>query len=61
MTVSMTASATRGRLLSDQEWEVVKAGCEAARDLKDSKEKVIQLLIFFCRAGRKRSGPKGEA
>ncbi|KAL7415718.1 hypothetical protein BDY24DRAFT_406283 [Mrakia frigida] len=41
MTVSMTASTTRGRLLSEQEWETVKAGCEAAKDLKDSKEKIF--------------------
>lgn len=40
MTVSMTASATRGRLLSPSEWETVKGGCEAAKDLKESKEKV---------------------
>lgn len=40
MTVSMTASATRGRMLSEEEWGRVKGGCEAAKELKESRDKV---------------------
>lgn len=40
MTVSMTASATRGRILTDAEWETVKRGCEAAKELKEARDKV---------------------
>lgn len=44
MTVYMTASATRGRLLSDHEWAVVKNGCDAAAKLKESRDKVRSKL-----------------
>lgn len=40
MTVYMTASATRGRMLTDQEWNVVKKGCDAASELKEARDKV---------------------
>lgn len=40
MTVSMTASATRGRTLADDEWNRVQNGCEAAKSLKEARDKV---------------------
>lgn len=40
MTVSMTASATRGRVLADDEWARVQSGCDAAKELKDARDKV---------------------
>jgi hypothetical protein len=48
MTVSMTASATRGRMLSAAEWETVKGGCEAAKELKEDKEKVSIHPALHC-------------
>ncbi|CDZ96377.1 u4 u6 small nuclear ribonucleoprotein prp31 [Phaffia rhodozyma] len=41
MTVSMTASATRGRTLSEEEWTVVQRGCEAAKSLKEARDKIF--------------------
>jgi U4/U6 small nuclear ribonucleoprotein PRP31 len=40
MTVSMTASATRGRTLAEDEWQRVQDGCEAAKSLKEARDKV---------------------
>lgn len=40
MTVSMTASATRGRTLAEDEWHRVQSGCEAAKSLKEARDKV---------------------
>lgn len=42
--VSMTASISRGRVLTPEEWDIIVRACQVASDLRDAREKVSRYV-----------------
>ena len=42
--VSMTAAISRGRLLSQEEWNVIEKACGVAAELRDARERVSSAI-----------------
>jgi U4/U6 small nuclear ribonucleoprotein PRP31 len=45
--VSMTASISRGRMLSSGEWQVIEKACDVAVELRDAREKASHFCEFW--------------